>query len=75
MEPHDELGFIGRNPGHEDNVYIVTGDSGNGITYATIAAMMLPDLIAGRREWSDGTPASAVGTAPVTARALIAWDV
>lgn len=48
MEPHDELAFIGRNPGDRENVFIVTGDSGNGMTHAVIAGLMLPDLIAGR---------------------------
>ena len=47
MEPVDHLAFIGRNPGGK-NVYIVTGDSGNGITHGTIAGMLIPDLIQGR---------------------------
>jgi glycine/D-amino acid oxidase-like deaminating enzyme/nitrite reductase/ring-hydroxylating ferredoxin subunit len=47
MEPVDGLAFIGRNPG-EDNVYIATGDSGNGMTHGTIAGMLLADLILGR---------------------------
>src|SRR2546430_17554956 len=37
MEPVDGLAFIGRNPGDEANVYIATGDSGNGMTHGTIA--------------------------------------
>ena len=48
MEPVDGLGFIGRNPGDADNVYIATGDSGNGMTHGTIAGMLLRDLILGR---------------------------
>ncbi|MEP6891496.1 MAG: Rieske 2Fe-2S domain-containing protein [Nitrospirota bacterium] len=52
MEPIDSLAFIGRNPG-DTNIYIVTGDSGNGMTHGTIAAMLLTDLIQGREnEWS-----------------------
>ncbi|HKO29716.1 MAG TPA: FAD-dependent oxidoreductase, partial [Nitrospiraceae bacterium] len=47
MESIDGLGFIGRNPG-DDNVYIITGDSGMGMTHGTIAGMLLTDLIAGR---------------------------
>jgi glycine/D-amino acid oxidase-like deaminating enzyme/nitrite reductase/ring-hydroxylating ferredoxin subunit len=43
--PFDSLGYIGRNPGDKKNVYIVTGDSGNGMTYATIAGMLITDLI------------------------------
>jgi glycine/D-amino acid oxidase-like deaminating enzyme/nitrite reductase/ring-hydroxylating ferredoxin subunit len=48
MEPVDSLAFIGRNPLDDDNVYIVTGDSGNGLTHGTLAGMLLGDLIAGR---------------------------
>lgn len=47
MEPIDSLAFIGRNPGDE-HVFIVTGDSGNGMTHGTIAGMLLTDLILGR---------------------------
>jgi len=46
MEPVDGMAFIGRNPG-DDNVYIATGDSGNGITHGTIAGMLIADLIGG----------------------------
>ena len=44
MEPLDSLAFIGRNPG-DDDIYIVTGDSGNGMTHCTIAGMLISDLI------------------------------
>jgi len=47
MEPIDGLAFIGRNPMDADNVYVATGDSGNGITHGTIAGMLLTDLING----------------------------
>ena len=48
MEPVDGMGYIGRNPWDEDNVYIVTGDSGNGMTHGTLAGVLLTDLIMGR---------------------------
>jgi glycine/D-amino acid oxidase-like deaminating enzyme/nitrite reductase/ring-hydroxylating ferredoxin subunit len=48
MEPVDSLAFIGRNPLDKDNVYIVTGDSGNGMTHGTLAGILLTDLILGR---------------------------
>ena len=52
MEPVDGLAFIGRNPG-EQNIYVVTGDSGNGMTHGTIAGILLTDLILGRdNEWT-----------------------
>jgi glycine/D-amino acid oxidase-like deaminating enzyme/nitrite reductase/ring-hydroxylating ferredoxin subunit len=46
IEPNDYMAFIGKNPG-DDNVYIATGDSGNGMTHGTIAGMLIPDLILG----------------------------
>ncbi|MBI1898731.1 MAG: FAD-dependent oxidoreductase [Acidobacteria bacterium] len=53
MEPVDALAFIGRNPG-DRNVYIATGDSGNGMTHGTIAGMLLSDLIGGRENpWAS----------------------
>jgi len=48
METQDGLAFIGRNPADHDNVYVVTGDSGMGITHGTIAGMLLSDLILGQ---------------------------
>ena len=48
MEPVDGLALIGRNPLDSGNVYIATGDSGNGMTHGTIAGMLLTDLIVGR---------------------------
>ena len=38
------MAFIGRNPGNE-NIFIATGDSGNGMTHGTIAGMLISDLI------------------------------
>jgi glycine/D-amino acid oxidase-like deaminating enzyme/nitrite reductase/ring-hydroxylating ferredoxin subunit len=49
MEPIDGLAFIGRNPLDKDNVFIATGDSGNGMTHGTIAGLLLTDLIMGRK--------------------------
>jgi glycine/D-amino acid oxidase-like deaminating enzyme/nitrite reductase/ring-hydroxylating ferredoxin subunit len=54
MEPVDGLAFIGRNPLDNDNVYIATGDSGQGMTHGTIAGLLLTDLIQGRKNaWED----------------------
>ena len=47
MEPIDALGYMGKNPG-DDNIYIITGDAGNGMTHATIGAMIIRDGIVGR---------------------------
>ena len=48
IEPADGLAFIGADPGGEENVYIVTGDSGNGVTHGTLAGLLLTDLIMDR---------------------------
>jgi glycine/D-amino acid oxidase-like deaminating enzyme/nitrite reductase/ring-hydroxylating ferredoxin subunit len=54
IEPNDGLAFIGRNPADEDNVYIVTGDSGNGLTHGTLGAILIADQITGRTNyWID----------------------
>lgn len=54
MEPVDGMAFIGRNPMDSDNVFIATGDSGNGMTHGTIAGILLTDLILGRKnEWES----------------------
>lgn len=47
MEPADSLAFIGRNPLDKENIYVVTGDSGNGMTHAVIAGQLISDLILG----------------------------
>ena len=53
MEPVDGLAYIGRNPG-DKNVYVVTGDSGNGMTHGTLAGILIADLINGRdNEWAE----------------------
>ncbi len=54
MEPADYLAFIGRNPLDADNVFIATGDSGQGMTHGTIAGILLTDLIQGRENrWEN----------------------
>lgn len=47
MEPVDGLAFIGRNPGDQQNVYIITGDSGMGMTHGTIGGILVTQLIMG----------------------------
>lgn len=53
MEPVDYMAFIGKNPG-DDNVYIITGDSGNGMTHGTLGGIIVSDLIQGlENKWAD----------------------
>jgi glycine/D-amino acid oxidase-like deaminating enzyme/nitrite reductase/ring-hydroxylating ferredoxin subunit len=52
-EPVDGLPFIGRNSLSE-HVFVATGFGGNGTTFGTVAAMIVTDLVNGRRNaWSE----------------------
>ena len=68
FETLDGLAYIGANPGDAQNVFIVTGDSGMGLTHGTIAGRLLTDLIHGvDNPWSAvydpaRTPMTTVGT-------------
>jgi glycine/D-amino acid oxidase-like deaminating enzyme/nitrite reductase/ring-hydroxylating ferredoxin subunit len=45
LETHDGLAFIGRYSSGEPNVFLITGDSGMGMTHGTIGGMLVSDLI------------------------------
>lgn len=52
FETHDGLAFIGRYSDSDPNVYLITGDSGMGMTHGTIGGMLVSDLILGREnQW------------------------
>jgi glycine/D-amino acid oxidase-like deaminating enzyme/nitrite reductase/ring-hydroxylating ferredoxin subunit len=52
LDTIDYCGFIGRNPGDE-NIYIATGDSGQGMTHGALAGLLLKDLITStKNEWT-----------------------
>ena len=65
MEPADGMAFIGPNAVGRKNVYVVTGDSGNGMTHGAVAALLIPDQIMGlEHPWSRlYDPARKVGLA------------
>ena len=53
LEPMDYIGFIGRSPG-EEHVFVVSGDSGQGITNGLVAGMLVADLITtGASPWDQ----------------------
>lgn len=58
MEPVDCLAYIGFNPTDENNIFLATGDSGNGLTHGTIAGLLLRDQILGRNNawWKIYSP-------------------
>jgi glycine/D-amino acid oxidase-like deaminating enzyme len=47
LEPIDSLAYIGKNPSDE-NIYIITAHSGNGITYGTLGGIIISDIITGK---------------------------
>jgi len=54
QEPTDGLGYIGRAPTKGDNVFVITGDSGMGLTHGTLGARLVSDLIIGNpNEWES----------------------
>jgi glycine/D-amino acid oxidase-like deaminating enzyme/nitrite reductase/ring-hydroxylating ferredoxin subunit len=51
LDTIDYCGFIGRNPGSA-NVFVATGDSGQGMTHGALAGMLIKDLIvSGSSPW------------------------
>src|SRR6185436_5505472 len=48
VESADGLPFIGR-PNPDEALYLATGFGGNGMTFGTLAAMLLSDAILGRK--------------------------
>jgi glycine/D-amino acid oxidase-like deaminating enzyme/nitrite reductase/ring-hydroxylating ferredoxin subunit len=71
-EPADGLAYIGRNPGRADNVYLCTGDSGNGITHGALAALIITDLIVGRENpWTALYEPARKVTRPLAAREFV----
>jgi len=52
LDTIDYCGFIGRNPG-SGNAYVVTGDSGQGMTHGALAGILLKDLmLTGQSPWA-----------------------
>jgi nitrite reductase/ring-hydroxylating ferredoxin subunit len=53
FEPSDGLPYIGRSP-TSSHVFVATGFSGTGLTFGTVAAMLISDQILGRpNSWED----------------------
>ncbi len=51
LDTIDYCGFIGRSPGSE-NIFIATGDSGQGMTHGALAGLLIKDLIiSGSSPW------------------------
>lgn len=54
FEPADGLMFAGHSPVRSENIYLITGDSGMGMTNCTVGAMIVTDQILGRANpWAE----------------------
>jgi glycine/D-amino acid oxidase-like deaminating enzyme/nitrite reductase/ring-hydroxylating ferredoxin subunit len=51
QEPADGLALIGANPGDAPHIYIITGDSGMGMTHGSIGGMIITDLVMQRNNF------------------------
>lgn len=67
METHDGLAFIGQYSSGEPNVFLITGDSGMGMTHGTLGGMLVSDLIEGRENpWAEVYDPSRIATQSIT---------
>jgi len=48
LEPNDWVSYTGPNPDGAENVFMHSGDSGQGMTHGVIAGMLLSDLVLGK---------------------------
>lgn len=52
-EPADGLPYIGNLPGQSDHVYVATGYGGNGMTYSSVATLLLKRIITGKKSFNE----------------------
>ncbi|KAL1839262.1 hypothetical protein VTJ49DRAFT_1699 [Mycothermus thermophilus] len=75
IEPVDHVAFIGKNQGC-DRIYVVTGDSGDGLTHGVIAGRLLADEIEGKEnEWAGLYSPKRLGSVLKSLPHLVKHDV
>ncbi|KAJ1328259.1 gamma-glutamylputrescine oxidase [Microdochium nivale] len=75
MEPLDYMAYIGRNQGNK-NIFIVTGDSGNGLTHGVIAGKLIADEITGEpNSWAALYSPTRVSSTIKSAPKILAHDL
>jgi len=75
FEPVDYMAFIGKNQGAK-HVYIVTGDSGNGLTHGVLAGKLIADEITGKpNPWSSLYDPKRVGSIAKSLPSMISHDL
>ncbi|KAL2023279.1 hypothetical protein VTK56DRAFT_3017 [Thermocarpiscus australiensis] len=75
MEPIDFMAFIGKNQGN-DKIYIVTGDSGDGLTHGVLAGRLIADEIDGvPNKWASLYSPKRLGSIIKSLPSMIAHDL
>lgn len=76
FEPVDYMGYIGKNQGC-DKIYIVTGDSGDGLTHGVLAGRLLADEIEGVRKnpWAGLYSPKRVGSMLKSLPSMVSHDL
>jgi glycine/D-amino acid oxidase-like deaminating enzyme/nitrite reductase/ring-hydroxylating ferredoxin subunit len=75
FEPVDYMAFIGKNQGSE-RTYVVTGDSGNGLTHGVLAGRLLADEIEGKdNPWAKLYSPKRVSSVVKSATDMIGHDL
>lgn len=73
-EPVDFMAFIGKNQGC-DNVYVVTGDSGDGLTHAVLAGKLIADEIEGiENPWAKLYSPSRIASILKSIKSMVSHD-
>ena len=75
FEPVDHVAMIGRNQGKK-HTFIVTGDSGNGLTHGVIAGRLLADQIQGiENPWSELYDPTRLGSIAKSIPSMLGHDL
>lgn len=75
FEPVDYMAFIGKNQGKK-HTYIVTGDSGNGLTHGVLAGRLIADEITGEKNpWVSAYNPSRLASIAKSLPSMISHDV
>ena len=75
FEPLDHVAFIGLDPGTK-HTYIITGDSGNGLTHAVLGAKIVADEIEGKQNpWSEVYNPKRTSSLIKSAKDILAHDL
>ncbi|KAK3939605.1 putative Rieske 2Fe-2S iron-sulfur protein YhfW [Diplogelasinospora grovesii] len=74
FEPVNYMAYIGKNQG-QDKIFIVTGDSGDGLTHGTMAGRLIADEVDGvQNEWAELYSPKRLGSLMKTLPAMISHD-